>query len=111
MQVASFSDLFGPLNQQIKQFETRIEVDGLEFCTSLYEDAEIKLMACKYAYYVKDNPYKKDEAYDILEHCWYVMGRALGDLEEDETSPCVGWDSGHRSAKKGMELAERLMQE
>lgn len=107
--MAAFEHLFGPLAKQIEDFEKRIEIDGLDFCTKLYEDAEIKIMACKYAYYVVNSPYKSDTAYDLAEHLWFVMGRALGDLEMDETTPCVGWDSGQRSASKGRELAKKLM--
>lgn len=103
------TELFGTLEEQIKQFEKRIETDGLDFCTSLYEYAEIRLMAHKYAYYVANNPIVSDEVYDGEEGGWFIMGRALGDLDEDIVSPCIGWDSSHRSAKKGMELARQLM--
>ncbi len=106
--MATFSHLFGPIENQIAEFEKRIEVDGLEFCAALFEDAEIKVMAAKYAYYILGTSHLSDDAYDLIEHSWYVMGRALGDIDADETSPCVGWDSGQRSATKGRDLAHKL---
>lgn len=96
------------VEQGIIDFKKRMETE-LEFCQELFEDATIKVMAAKYAYYVESNPYKDDVAYDILEKDWYIMGRALGVLNEDETSPCVDFNEKHPMAAKGIELAKRLM--
>lgn len=101
---------FGTIEDQIKEFEERIYRDGLDFCSELYEEAEIMLMAAKYAYHVSNKPIVSNEKYDLMEQAWYVMGRALGDLDEDENSPCVGWDSGQRSARAARDLAHRMIE-
>jgi hypothetical protein len=89
-------------------FRDRIDVDGLEYCLYLYEYATIRLLAHKHAYYVMGQHYIDDAGYDIEEQSWYVMGRALGLLREDETSPCVGWDETHPLAPRALELAAAL---
>ena len=96
------------VQEQIDHFKKRIG-DEPEFCEHLYRYATIRLLAHKYAYYVKSNSYVEDITYDLEEKGWYVMGRALGHLKEDETSPCVDFDYDHPLAKEGIELAERLM--
>lgn len=90
--------------QGIEDFQKRMETE-LDFCKELYETATIRLMAAKYAYYVLSDEFMKDAAYDICESGWYVMGRALGLLQEDETSPCIDFDPNHPYAEKGKELA------
>ncbi len=97
------------METRIKDFEKRIKRDGVDFCKSLFEHATIRLLAHKYAYYVESNPYIDDVAYDIEEKSWYVMGRALGLLDEDHTSPCVDFDPQHFFADKGRELAKELI--
>jgi hypothetical protein len=79
-----------------------------DFCQSLYHDATVKLLAAKYAYYIACKPYLSDASYDGLEKSWYIMGRALELLKEDETSPCVDFDERHPLAKEAIELANRL---
>lgn len=96
------------VDEGIESFKKRMETE-LEFCKELFEDATIKVMAAKYAYYIESNPYKDDYSYDVLEKQWYIMGRALGLLTEEDTSPCIDFDEKHPMAKKGIALAKRLM--
>lgn len=93
----------------IEKFKSRISEDGADFCKSLFEYATVRLMCHKYAYYVLQTHFVDDVAYDIEEKSWYIMGRALGLLEEDETSPCVDYDSKHPQAKAGEKLAKSLI--
>lgn len=97
-----------PVEKSIKEFKERIDLDGLEFCKELYRHATVRPLAAKYAYYVLDRPYLKDVSYDGSEQGWYIMGRALGVLNEDETSPCVGFNEKHPLAKEAVELSLRL---
>ena len=92
------------IEQSIKDFKKRMETE-LDFCKELFESATIRLMAGKYAYYVLSEEFMKDAAYDICEKGWYIMGRALGVLSEDETGPCIDFDEKHPYAEKGKELA------
>lgn len=92
----------------IAEFQKRMETE-LDFCHELFETATIRLMAAKYAYYVAHGHFMEDYAYDICEKGWYVMGRALGLLKEDETSPCLDFDEKHPKAAEGMALAKKLM--
>lgn len=96
------------IEQQIEAFKQRVEVDGLEFCTELFEYATTRLMAHKYAYYVNASLFVDDYSYDMEERDWYVMGRALGLLKEDETSPCIDFDYSHLFAQAGIDLAGSL---
>lgn len=96
------------IEQSIKDFQKRMETE-LDFCKELFEDATIRLMAGKYAYYVESEEFMTDTAYDLCEKGWYCMGRALGVLKEDETSPCLDFDPKHPYAQKGIELAERFI--
>lgn len=96
------------INRAVEEFKRRFETER-EFCEELFRDQTIRLIACKYAYYVESNPFLQDIGYDVAEKCWYIMGIALGHLKEDETSPCVGWDENHPQAKEGIELAQKLM--
>jgi hypothetical protein len=96
---------FRPLEERIKDFEARIEADGREFCLELFEHATVRLMAHKYAYYILSTEFIKDIAYDGEEKSWFVMGRALGLLKEDETSPCVDFDPHHPKAEAGVAMA------
>lgn len=95
------------IDERISAFQKRIETEP-EYCLELFELATVQLMSAKYAYYVKSNPYIDDLGYDITEKSWYVMGRALGILDEDVTSPCIDWDETHPMAEKGIELYKRL---
>jgi hypothetical protein len=99
--------MFGNIDERIKEFQARFPTEK-DFCEELYRDATIKLLAAKYAYYVLSQPYLKDITYDLMEKSWYVMGRALGHLKEDETTPCVDWDEKHPLANEAIELANRL---
>jgi hypothetical protein len=96
------------VDAEIQAFKTRIETER-EFCEELYQYATLRLLAAKYAYYVCSNPYLSDYAYDGLEQSWYIMGRALGYLKEDEHTPCVDFDEKHPNAEEAVELAKKLM--
>lgn len=102
------SHCLGSLDEQIQEFKDRILTEP-EFCAELYEMATIRLMAAKYAYYILSESFITDDAYDICEGQWYVMGRALGILEEDETSPCIDWNKDHPYAQQGIELANKFL--
>lgn len=93
---------------RIAEFTKRFETER-DFCEELYRETTIKLLAAKYAYYVESNAYWKDLTYDLTEKDWYVMGRALGHLKEEDTSPCIDFDETHPLAKEGITLAKRLM--
>lgn len=94
--------------ERIKEFEKRIEEDGREFCQSLFEYATVRLICHKYAYYVLHVHFVEDIAYDGEEKSWFIMGRALGALRDDETSPCVDFDPTHPKANEGIALANSL---
>lgn len=96
------------LNPRIEEFQNRIESEGREFCEELYRYATIRLLAHKYAYYVMNGHFISDGAYDGEEKSWYVMGRALGLLKEDETSPCVDFDTKHPLASEAITYAQTL---
>ncbi len=96
------------IHMRIEEFKERMKTE-LEFCHELFRYATVRLLASKYAYYECSNSYEDDVAYDLGEKSWYVMGRALNVLTEDETSPCVDWDSRHPLANEAIELANRLM--
>lgn len=96
------------IDKRIQEFKERIAVEP-EFCAELFEYATLRLLASKYAYYILDNNFIKDVAYDLEEKDWYVMGRALGKLDEDETSPCLDFDYNHPMAEKAIELANKLV--
>lgn len=95
------------LKKSIKEFKERIKKEP-EVCMRLFKHTEIHLMAMKYAYYVVGIPYVKDVTYDGVERSWYIMGRALGILNENETSPCVGFDENHKYAKRARLIAYKL---
>jgi hypothetical protein len=101
--------MFSSKEERIAAFKERIKVEP-DFCRELFEYATVRLLACKYAYYVENKPFLKDIAYDGEEESWYIMGRALGLLKEDETSPCVDWNENHPKAKEGVALALTLME-
>ncbi len=96
------------MSTKIEAFKLRIEEDR-EFCEELYLHATIRLMACKYAYYICNNNFIEDYEYDMEEKGWHIMGQALGHLTEDDTSPCIDFDYKHPQANAGILLAERLM--
>lgn len=93
---------------RIKDFEARAEQDP-QFCAELFEYATVRLLAFKYAYYVLSGQIVHDKTYDAEEQSWYVMGRALKQLEKDETSPCIDWNNKHPLAEQGKLLAEKLL--
>lgn len=95
--------------QRIQAFAKRIVDDGREFCEELYHHATVRLLAHKYAYYIKNCHFIVDIAYDGEEKSWYIMGRALGLLKEDETSPCVDFNENHPLAKEGIALTNTLV--
>jgi len=92
----------------IQRFQLRMETE-LEFCRSLYRNATVRLLCHKYAYYVLSEQTVKDVTYDLEERHWFQMGRALGVLREDETSPCVDFDPAHPLASEGISLAKKLL--
>lgn len=100
---------FPAIEERINYFEGRIETDGRAFCEDLFDHATKRLLSHKYSYYVLDNSYIDDCGYDHEEKSWYVMGRALGMLKEDETSPCVGFDYNHPLAKHAEVLAKSFI--
>jgi hypothetical protein len=51
----------------------------------------------------------KDITYDLEEKHWHCMGLALGILNPEETSPCIGFDSTHPLAPEGIKLADKLL--
>lgn len=79
-----------------------------EYIEELFEYTTIRLICFKYAYYVSDKDLVNDNQYDIEEFNWYLIGRAIGKLRNDETTPCVGFDENHPMTKKGIELHDRL---
>ena len=96
------------LEDRISAFKARLKEEPT-FCAELYDYATVRLMAFKYAYYILGEEIVKDQTYDQEEKGWYVMGRAMGLLAEDETSPCVGFDESHPKAKEGIEFALKLL--
>lgn len=95
--------------ERIDRFKNKIETEGREFCLSLFMRSEMFLLAAKYLYYTQPGwEIMSDVAYDIEEKGWCVMGQALGEIDDETSSPCVGFDETHRSAAAGIELAERL---
>lgn len=95
--------------ERVAAFRQRIIEEGRDFCHELFMYEEVHLMAAKYAYYILDNPYMDDNAYDIGEKSWATMGIALGEIDETVSSPCVDFDENHRSAEAGKQLAFRLV--
>lgn len=93
--------------ERIEDFKKLINEDK-KYCEQLYHYATVRLMAHKYAYYVQSGNFISDDGYDCEEKSWYVMGRALGHLKEDEKSPCIDFDEKHPLAKEGIELAKKL---
>lgn len=96
------------IEARIEAFKERVETDGQKYCIYLFNLATIRLLAHKYAYYQLGGHFISDDGYDIEEQSWFVMGRALGLVAEDETSPCVGFDHNHPLAEAGKELASKL---
>lgn len=96
------------LEPRIEEFRKRLETER-EFCEELFEYCTVRLLAMKYAYYVCSNSFVKDITYDGTEESWYIMGRALDKLKEDETSPCVDFNYEHPLADRAIELAKQLM--
>lgn len=92
--------------RRIEEFKKRLKKER-KFCEGLFRWATVRLLAHKYAYYVLCKPYIKDYAYDGEEESWYIMGRALGKLNEDEITPCVDFDWSHSLAKEAMKLAKK----
>lgn len=96
------------VDKAIEDFKQRITYEK-DFCEYLYKEQTIRVLACKYAYYICNNPFISDAGYDIAERSWFIMGRALSYLKEDETSPCIDWDDKHLLAIEAIELANKLM--
>lgn len=96
------------VQQHIIEFKERIKIEP-DYCRQLFKEQTIRVMAAKYAYYKTDRQFLTDAAYDTAEKCWYIMGRALGVLNEDETSPCIDYDEKHEYANEGKELAMKFI--
>lgn len=96
------------IEKEIEAFKVRMETE-LEFCKELFHTSSVRLMAMKYSYYVLADTFATDDQYDICESGWYVMGRALGVLKVEDTSPCIGWDESHPDAIEGIALARRFL--
>jgi len=95
------------IEENIKMFKKRAETEP-EFCQKLFDNSTIRLLSHKYAYYECNAAYLTDASYDSEEKGWYVMGRALGLLKEDETSPCIGFDYLHPFAERAIILSKCL---
>jgi hypothetical protein len=96
------------IDESIDFFKQRIKEEP-EFCRQLFDYATVRLLALKYAYYILNQELVKDVSYDFSEKDWYVMGRALGVLKEDDISPCVDFDYSHPMAEEGIRLANKLL--
>lgn len=96
------------IEDRIEAFKLRTDTDR-EYCLYLFEYASIRLLAAKYAYYICCNNFITDNAYDLEEKSWFVMGRALNLLNDEETSICIDFDAEHYLAPKAIELAKKLM--
>lgn len=95
------------IQKSISEFKKRIQLEP-QFCKGLFEHQTARLIAMKYYYYVLGRFIVKDDGYDVAEKEWYIMGRALGILEEDETSPCIGYDNKHPMNRRGLKIAGSL---
>lgn len=95
------------MERRIEEFKELANADR-NYCEQLYYYATVRLMAHKYAYYVLSGHFISDHGYDREEKSWYIMGRALGHLKEDEITPCVDFDEKHPLAKEGIKLANKL---
>jgi hypothetical protein len=93
--------------KEIEVFKKRIEDDGRSFCEDLFNYSTVRLMTHKYLYYILHDAVIDDTSYDFLEKGWFIMGRGLGVLNEDETSPCVDFDYNHKLANEAIELANK----
>jgi len=91
----------------MNEFLKRIKIER-EFCEELFRYATIRLLAHKWAYYVHSAHFVDDYAYDLEEQSWFMMGRALGHLKEDETSPCVDFNTRHPLADEAIAYARTL---
>lgn len=74
------------------------KVEPTEHELDLFYWLSIRLMAMKYAYYVRNENFVSDLNYDMSEKDWFRFGRKLGLLEEEETSPCLDFDWAHPMA-------------
>ncbi len=97
----------GNIERRISEFAKRCETER-EFCLELFNNETVAILAAKYSYYERDCEFWEDMRYDIREKTWYIMGRALGILAEDETSPCVGFDYNQPLAGEVIKLEKRL---
>jgi hypothetical protein len=92
----------------VLEFKARAASE-LDFCEELFRHATIRLLAHKWAYYTQGGrDFVKDIAYDGEEQSWFIMGRALGHLAEDETSPCIDFDPKHPLASDAIAYAKTL---
>ena len=82
---------------------------NLEFKHNTFKWATLRLMAAKYAYYILNENYIEDYVYDLDEKEWFKIGRELGLLKEDETSPCIDFDFNHPIAKDAERMAKVLV--
>lgn len=96
------------IQKKIDFFKNRI-ISEPEFCLELFNNLTVRLLALKYAYYIKNEELVKDYSYDGSEKEWYAMGLALDLLKEDETSPCIDFDYKHPKAEEAIALAEKLL--
>ncbi len=90
-------------------FKERLKTER-EFCEQLFKFHTIRILAHKYLYYIHSAPIVEDKAYDIEEKSWYIMGRALEVITEDQTSPCVDFDLSHPLAEEAIKIAERYLE-
>lgn len=91
--------------KDIAEFQKRMETER-SFCEYLFYYSTVRVMAHKYLYYERSMHIVEDITYDGEEYGWHIMGRALGHLKEEDTSPCVGFDHNHPRAKRAEALAK-----
>ena len=74
----------------------------------MFRRQTVRVLAMKYCYYVLNKYWCHDDQYDAEEKTWYVMGRALGELKEEETSVCIDFDESHPMAKRAIFYAHAI---
>jgi hypothetical protein len=88
-------------------FSKRVEREPV-YCRYLFDELTVRLLALKYAYYIKNDNLISDIGYDAIEKEWCMMGHVLGLLTYDDVSPCLDFDMRHPMATKSIKLYESL---
>lgn len=66
----------------------------------------LRLMSFKYGYYIMCKVLEHDRVYDTHERTWFQLGRKLGILTEEQTSPCIDFDFAHPMARRAEKYAK-----